>query len=100
MAECKETKELLVAAGDIAVVIFKAQKTARKSDGSLDAQSFAQNIAAQLMTQPQVVDHLKAAFENVSAVPQEVKGLGMMGAFDLISTAGMVAARCAAAVQN
>lgn len=94
----KETKELFAAMGDVSVLVFRAQKQARGADGKLDAQKLAQAIVAQLMTTPAVIEDLKAAADNISDVPKELKDLSLGEIFDLMSTAGGIAARCAAEI--
>ena len=96
----KETGEVLTAAGDIAVICFKAHKAATGADGKIDVQKLGQGIATELMLNPVALADLKAAYENISDVPKEVKDLTFTEGLQLVAIAGAVAAKAAAAVSQ
>jgi hypothetical protein len=96
----KETGDVLTAAGDLAVIVYKAKKEATGPDGRLDVSKLSQAIATELMMQPAVLDDLKAAADNVSDVPKELKDLSLAEVFQLLTVAGGVAAKCAAEIAS
>jgi hypothetical protein len=65
----KETKELLVALGDISSVIAKAVK------GGGTASEISSRIAAALIANPSLIEEVKAAADGISAIPSEIKDL-------------------------
>lgn len=96
----KETSEVINAMGDTAVVVYKAQKSARKADGSFDVQALAAQLAAQLMGNPQVIDSLKAAFDGIKLVPSELKDLSLTEILQLATTAGLAATKASQAIKE
>ena len=94
------TIKLLQAAGDLSVVIYKAQKSARKADGSLDVTLLGQAIAGQLMTNPAVIEDVKQAAATVGQVPAELKDLSFTETLTIVGQAGGIAAKCAAAINS
>jgi hypothetical protein len=93
-----ETKELLVAMGGVAVIVAKAQKAARGADGKINGQALGQAIAAEVMSNPKLVEDLKSAAAGIADVPKELKDLSLVEIFDLLATAGQVASACAAQI--
>jgi hypothetical protein len=91
----KETSEILKAAGDLAVVVYQAKKQATDDTGKLDASKLGASIAASIMANPAILDDLKAAADNISDVPKELKDLSLGEIMQLVSVSGSVAAKCA-----
>lgn len=92
------TTKLLKASGDIAVIVYRAQKSARKADGSIDTAALGSALAAQLMANPAAIDEIKAAASSVNQVPSEIKDLTFTEGLQLIGAAGGIAAKCAAEI--
>lgn len=90
----KETVDLFRAAGDVAVVVYKAQAAARGPDGKIDAQKLGTALAAAVMSNPQVIEDVKAAAEGIGDVPKEIKDLSLGEIFTLLGEAGKIAAAC------
>lgn len=91
--EPKDTKEMMTAGADMAVITYIAQRDSRKPDGGLDIQKFAQSIAAQVMVNPQVVNDLKLAFDNAQGIPAEMKNMTLVDWVSLVAFAGQLAAK-------
>lgn len=95
----KETVELLAAAGDVAVVAYKAQKQATDpATGKIDIQKLGAALAALLMTSPEVIADLKAAADNISDVPKEIKDLSLLEGLQLATECGKISAKCVAGI--
>jgi len=77
----KETTELLVAMGSLAVVAAKAVK----SGGS--ASDISTRIATQIVANPRLMLELKAAADNISEVPAEAKDLTVTESLELCTVA-------------
>ena len=67
----QETKELLVALGDLSAVIAKAVKPGGQ------ASDIAGRIAAALMANPGLIDEVKSAANGISQIPEELKDLSL-----------------------
>lgn len=89
-----DTVELLDASGEIAVIVYKAQKNAA------NASEVGTRIAAYIMAHPEVIAKLKAAADGISEVPAEIKDLSLVEILDLMSKAGAIAAKSAAAIKE
>ncbi len=98
MAGIQNTEEMIVAMGDSAGVIYMAQKAARKPDGSIDFPLLGQNVAAQFMTNPALINDLKAAMDGAGEIPAELKDLTMLEGLQLAATCGKVATATAAKI--
>lgn len=96
----KELQEVLTAAGDVSVLIYRAQRDARKPDGSIDFQKFGKAIVAEAMMRPEVIESVKAAMENIKEVPAEVRDLDLAEALKVVAFAGQVAAKAAAEIKE
>lgn len=97
----KETSELLIAMGDLAVVAYKAHKALDPTRPvGEQVQAFAQALAAQIMTNPDVIADVKAAFDGIGEVPSELKDLDFSEAMQVVAVAGQQAAKAAAAVKG
>jgi hypothetical protein len=96
----QELEEVLTASGDLAVLFYRAQKDARKPDGSLDFQKLGQAIVAQVMTHPEVIENIKEAVEGIHDVPKEIRDLDLIEALRIVSFAGAVASKCAAEIKE
>lgn len=89
----KESLELLRAAKDLSVLVYKARK------GGGTPSELAQRIAAGLIANPQTLDDLKVAADGINEVPAELKDLNLLEAFQFIAEAGKLAAEAAAEIQ-
>ena len=92
--------KLLEASGDLSVIIYKAQKAARKADGSLDVSLLGQAIAGQLMTNPAVIESVKNAASSIGDVTGEIKDLDFTESLTIIGKAGGIAAKCAQEINS
>lgn len=91
----KETVDVLKASGDVSVISLRAVKKAT-AGGKFDPAVFGAAMATELMTNPQAIEDLKAAAENIGDVPKELKDLQMGEIFELVTAAGAIAAKCSA----
>jgi len=91
-----ETGAVLIAAGDLAVVIFRAKKQATGPDGKLDATKLGQAVATQLMLNPTALNDLEAAAGNIGDLPKELKDLSLAEVFQLLTVAGSLGSTKAA----
>lgn len=89
-----ESLDVLRASKTVAVLVYKAQK------GGANPQQIAQRLASELIANPQAIEDLKAAAENVGEVPAEMKDLSLLEAFRFIAEAGKLAAEAAAEIQT
>lgn len=96
----KELEEVLTASGDLAVLFYRAQKEARKPDGSIDFQKLGQCIVAEAMKNPEIIEDVKLAVEGIGQVPKEIKDLDLAEALKVVAFAGAVAAKCAAEIKE
>lgn len=89
----KETKEALTAMRAAAVLIYKAQK------GAKDAAEVAQRLPALALANPGVIEAVKAGFENVGEIPNEIKDLSFGEVAELAAHAAKEVAGAAAEVE-
>lgn len=97
MAELKgitDTVELFDAAGEIAVLVYKAQK------GAANPGEVGTRVAAYIMAHPETIAKLKSAADGISEVPAEIKDLSLVEILELMSKAGAIAAKAAAAIKE
>jgi hypothetical protein len=73
----KETKELLRAMGDLAVVVAPAVKAGG------DASAIASRIAAAVIANPALIESVKTAANGISEIPAEIKDLSLLDIIEL-----------------
>lgn len=83
----KESKEVIHALKEVAVLIYKAQK------GSASIQETAGKLPVLVMQNPHAVQAVKDAFDNAGLVPAEAKDLSWPEAAELFSYAAQEVAR-------
>lgn len=89
----KETLDVIRAASDLAVLVFKVQK------GGGTPSEIAQKLVAALIANPNVINSLKEAADGIGQVPAEIRDLTMKEIFELVREAGKLAADAAEAIR-
>jgi hypothetical protein len=74
----QQTKELMVALGDLSAVVAKAVKAGGQ------ASEIGSRIAADLVTSPTLVAEIKAAADGISEIPAEIKDLSIGESLELL----------------
>jgi hypothetical protein len=98
----EETKEVVTAMGDAAVVCRKAVKSVDETKPLGDqVQAFVTALVPVLMAKPQFIADFKAAFDNVGQVPSEIKDLSLLTEMpELAAHMALVIAASAKSVQE
>lgn len=89
----KETLDVIRAASDLAVMVFRVQK-----GGGAPAE-IARKLVVALIANPNAINSLKEAADGIGQVPAEIGDLTMKEIFELVREAGKLAADAAEAIR-
>jgi hypothetical protein len=89
----KETKELLVALGDLGVVVAKAVK------GGGQMTEISGRIAAAIVANPGLIAEVKAAADGIAQIPNEIRDLSLGEILELCETSLVTTRKALEALQ-
>lgn len=88
----KETKEVLVAVGDLAVLLVEVLKDGVQISDAL-------KIADALMKRPELLIELKAALDGIEEVPAELKDISLDEGIELAKVSAEIVKKVVAAAK-